>query len=246
MPPVKRRAFNPPLAATLAVLLLVPVLAGLGCWQVTRAREKVRLLDEAAAGQAAAPTDLASSESLEALPARRPLRVQGVFLAERQGLLDNQVRDGRVGYDILTPLRIEGRDDLLLVDRGWLPRGARREDLPQWSTPEGLVTLTGTLHAPVDVPLVSGAISDVFGGAWVVSEIDLPLLGQQLGAPLAPRVLRLDPASEHGFRRDWPVVGMTPQRHYGYAVQWFGLALALLVLYVVAGVRRARVAQVSE
>jgi surfeit locus 1 family protein len=245
-PPVKHRAFSPPFAATLAVLLLMPVLAGLGCWQGARAREKAHLLDEAAAGQAAAPTELASSESLESLAGWRPLRVQGVFLAERQGLLDNQVRDGRVGYDILTPLRVNGRDELLLVDRGWLPRGPRREDLPQWSTPDGLVSLTGTLHVPVDVPLVSGTVSDVFGGAWVVSEIDLPLLGRQLGAPLARRVLRLDPASEHGFRRDWPVVGMTPQRHYGYAVQWFGLALALLVLYVVAGVRRARAAQVSE
>lgn len=241
-PPVKRRAFSPPLAATLAVLLLVPVLAGLGYWQVARGHEKARLLAEAAAGQAAAPVDLASVESFEALSGQHLLRVRGVFLGERQGLLDNQVRDGRVGYDILTPLRIAGRAELLLVDRGWLPRGPRREDLPQWSTPDGVVTLVGTLHVPVDVPLVTGAISDTFAGAWVVSEIDLPLLGRPLGAPLAPRVLRLAPASEHGFRRDWPVVAMTPQRHYGYAVQWFGLALALLVLYGVAGVRRARAA----
>ena len=244
-PPARRGAFRPALSATLAVLVLVPILSALGCWQVARAREKAHLLDEAAAGQASAPVDL-NAAAFETVASRHPVRVRGVFLGDRQGLLDNQVRDGQGGYDILTPLRIDGRDELLLVDRGWLARGPRRGDVPRWSTPAGAVTLLGTLHSPVDVPLVSGDIGDTFGGAWVVSEIDPAMLVPQLGAPLAPRVLRLLPQSEHGFRRDWPVVAMTPQRHYGYAVQWFGLAVALLALYVVAGVRRGRAAQDSE
>lgn len=240
-----RGTFRPALSATLAVLVLVPILCGLGAWQVARGREKARLLDNAAAAQAGAPVDL-NAEAFHTVTSGRPVRVQGILLGDRQGLLDNQVRDGQVGYDILTPLRIDGHDELLLVDRGWLARGPRREDLPQWSTPDGTVTLLGTLHRPVDVPLVSGEISDRFGGAWVVSEIDPATLEAPVGAALAPRVLRLSPQSEHGFRRDWPVVAMTPQRHYGYAVQWFGLALALLALYVVAGVRRGCAAPHSE
>lgn len=244
-PGARRGAFRPALSATLAVLVLVPILGGLGVWQVARGREKARLLDDAAAGQASAPTDL-NEAAFESIPSGRPVRVQGVFVGNRQGLLDNQVRDGQVGYDILTPLRVDGRDELLLVDRGWLARGPHREDLPHWSTPDGAVTLLGTLHPPVDVPLVSGGISDSFGGAWVVSEIDPAVLETRVGGALAPRVLRLLPQSEHGFRRDWPVVAMTPQRHYGYAVQWFGLALALLALYAVAGVRRGRATLNSE
>lgn len=240
-----RGAFRPALSATLAVLVLVPILSGLGVWQVARGREKARLLTEVAVGQASAPLDL-NDAAVESIPSGRPVRVRGVFLGDHQGLLDNQVRDGQVGYDILTPLRVNGHNDLLLVDRGWLARGPRREDLPQWSTPDWPVTLLGTLHPPVDVPLVSGEISDTFGGAWVVSEIDPATLTSRLGAAVAPRVLRLLPQSEHGFRRDWPVVSMSPQRHYGYAVQWFGLALALLALYAVAGVRRGRAAEHSE
>ena len=245
VPGARRGAFRPALSATLAVLVLVPILGGLGVWQVARGREKARLLDAAAAGQASALVDL-NDAAFESIPSERPVRVRGVFVGDRQGLLDNQVRDGQVGYDILTPLRVHGRDELLLVDRGWLARGPRREDLPQWSTPDGPVTLLGTLHTPADVPLLSGEISDTFGGAWVVSEIDPATLQPRVGGPLSPRVLRLLPQSEHGFRRDWPVVAMTPQRHYGYAVQWFGLALALLALYAVAGVRRGRAAPHSE
>lgn len=244
--PHRRRRFSPAWSATLAVLVVVPLLTALGCWQLSRGREKARLLEQAAVGHAAAPVDLGAVGASAGIPSHRPVRVQGVFVADRQGLLDNQVRGGQVGYDILTPLRMNGNDDLLLVDRGWLARGPRREDLPRWSTPDGVVNLLGTLHQPVDVPLVSGEVSDTFGGAWVVSEIDPSILGPRLGAPLAPRVLRLLPQSEYGFRRDWPVVSMTPQRHYGYAVQWFGLAVALLAIYAVAGVRRGRAAQHSE
>ena len=149
------------------------------------------------------------------------------------------MRDGQVGYDVLTPLRVEGLAEVLLVDRGWLARGARRSDVPVWQTPAGEVTLIGYLHRPVDVPLVTGDVSESFGGRWVVSQIDPALLGKHLGMPVQARVLRLAPQSEHGFRRDWPLVSMTPQRHYGYAVQWFGLAGALFGIYLVAGLRRA-------
>lgn len=234
------------MAATLAVLVGVPILSGLGLWQLARGHEKARLLEAAARGSAAEPVDFSDLASYAQVQGYRPVRVRGEFRADLQGLLENQVRDGQVGYDILTPLQVEGRAELLLVDRGWLPRGGRREDVPQWQTPGETVTLVGTLRAPVDVPLVSGEITDRFRGVWVVSEIDPAALGKQLDAPIAPRVLRLAAESEHGFRRDWPVVAMTPQRHYGYAVQWFGLAAALLGLYGVAGVRRARAGDGSE
>ena len=138
-----RGAFRPALSATLAVLVGVPILCGLGVWQVTRGLEKARLLDAAATGQALVPMDVDATTAMQAIASHRVVRVQGVFLADRQGLLDNQVRDGQVGYDILTPLRIGGRDELILVDRGWLARGARREDVPDWSTPDGRVTLLG-------------------------------------------------------------------------------------------------------
>lgn len=234
------RWFSPSVAATCAVAFLLPILSALGCWQVARAHTKARLLAQAAQAAARAPEELRISDSVDALPEQRRVRVRGEFLSDRQGLLDNQVRDGRVGYDVLTPLRIDGRDALLLVDRGWLARGVKRSDVPHWQTPTGEVTVTGYLHVPADVPLITGDVTDTFSGLWVVSEIDPGALRTVAGAPVEPRVLRLTPDSDFGFRRDWPVVSMTPERHYGYAVQWFGMAIALLVIYVIGGLRRAR------
>lgn len=232
--------FRPALAATVAVALALPILLGLGIWQVKRGQEKAQLLAEASAAADMAPLDLARITRIDGVAGQRLVRVQGEFLVDQQGLLDNQVRDGQIGYDILTPLRAKGVPGVLLVNRGWLARGGLRSDVPEWQTPQGTVALTGYLHQPADIPFVSGEVTESFGGLWVVSEISTPLLGQYLGLPVQARVLRLAPDSEHGFRRDWPVVAMTPQRHYGYAVQWFGLAGALLWMYVLAGMRRAR------
>jgi surfeit locus 1 family protein len=236
----RRSQFRPSLAGTLAVAVGLPILLALGFWQIGRGQEKARLLEAAAEGQAAPPLNLTEMTSIEDVPEYRRVVVRGSFVADRQGLLDNQVRDGQIGYDVLTPFRVDGRSALLLVDRGWLARGARRSDVPSWQTPEGPVTLIGYLRRPTDIPLVSGDVRERFGSFWVVGEIDPPLLEPVLGAPVLPRVLRLAPESEYGFRRDWPTVAMTPQRHYGYAVQWFGLGAALLVMYIVHGVRRAR------
>lgn len=234
------RRFRPALAASLAVALALPILLGLGVWQVKRGQEKARLLGEVAAAGDMVPIDLARLAQINDIAEYRHVRVQGEFLIDRQGLLDNQVRDGQVGYDVLTPFRAQGVPGVILVDRGWLARGGRRSDVPTWQTPEGNVTLIGYLHQPADIPFVSGEVAESFRGLWVVPEISASLLGQYLGMPVQARVLRLAPESAHGFRRDWPIVVMSPQRHYGYAVQWFGLAGALLWIYVLAGLRRGR------
>ena len=232
--------FRPRLAATVAVALALPVLCALGVWQLYRGQEKQELLARAAAQSARPALELNALSDTDRVAEGRPVRARGEFIAHRQGLLDNQVRDGRVGYDVLTPLQLSGSGAVVLVDRGWLVRGSRRADVPRWQTPNGEVSVTGYLRTPTDVPLVDGRVAETLGGFWVVSEIDPRRLGEYLGMTLQPRILRLDPESAHGFRRDWPVVAMGPQRHYGYAVQWFGLAVALLVLYIIAGRRRAR------
>ena len=216
------------------------ILLALGCWQVSRGRDTARLLADAALQAAVAPLDLASVEPHMTLAVRQRVTLRGRFLVDRQGLLDNQVHGGRVGYDVLTPLRISGSGRVFLVDRGWLPRGPRRSDIAVWDTPSGEVMLVGRLGRPVDIPFVSGNAVERFGPLWVVAEISPADLQQALGLDLHPMVVRLEPESAHGFLRDWPVLAMTPQRHYGYAMQWFGLAAAVLGLYGVTGRRRAR------
>lgn len=74
-----------------------------------------------------------------------------------------------------------------------------------------------------------------------MQRVDLVRIREQLKRPLLPFVLRLSPASDHGYERDWRVrTGLTPERHLGYAVQWFALAVALVGLCVWVAVKRVQ------
>ncbi|MBW6284478.1 SURF1 family protein, partial [Pseudomonas aeruginosa] len=84
-------------------------------------------------------------------------------------------------------------------------------------------------------------LADAPAGGWprLVTQLDIPALWQAFGRAGLPWEIRLEPG-DASFDTDWPLVSMPPERHTGYAVQWFALATALLALYLYLGVRRAR------
>jgi cytochrome oxidase assembly protein ShyY1 len=80
-----------------------------------------------------------------------------------------------------------------------------------------------------------------------VQYLEYPPLAAELGYSLAPAVILLDAAAPDGYRREWQPTfgGYGPERHRGYALQWFSLALALLVIYVVVNTHRRSTATTS-
>ena len=224
----------------LAVLLSVAVfglLVRLGSWQLQRANYKDALTAQAGENATHAPslphelTELPRTESWHF----RPVRVVGRFDPERQYLLDNRTFDGRAGYHVLSVFNYA--DQHLLVNRGWLPVGADRRVLPDVSVDAQEVSLTGRLAAPPGSGLLLGD-SGYEHGAWpkVVQRVELQTMAAQLGFPLLSAVLLLDPQHRACFRCRWAAArGISAQRHRGYALQWFALAAALIVLLGVAG-----------
>jgi surfeit locus 1 family protein len=228
-----------PLAVGLALLI---ALVWLGTWQLHKADEKREFLAEferiAAAGHQ--PLDL-SVRPWEALRFR-PVEFHGRYLPERQFLLDNQVRNGRVGYQVITPAVHEGSGLVLLVERGWVPRESVPGRLPD--VVSGLPATRGQVRGQVHVPFSEGyRLGDMDDGSpgWprVVQYMDFDAMGERLGREVAPITIRLDPDLPHGFPRDWQLVfPMTAERHLAYAVQWYAMALALVVIAVVLTIRR--------
>ncbi len=205
------------------------------------------MLAAARSAQAAAPVELSElpTSGLE----QRKARGAGRYDLSRQYLLDNQVHRGTAGYHVLTPLRIDpdgGDPDgpggmWIVVNRGWVPVGPSRDVLPAVPGPGAAVTVSGTLAGPPSTGLLLGD-SGYEGARWPrrVQTVDLPRIGAELGGDIAPLLLLLAPGEADGFERDWrPVRGIGPERHRAYAVQWFALALALVVIYVVVNTRRA-------
>lgn len=235
----RRRAarFRPGWLPSLLVLALLPLLIGLGCWQLQRAEDKRALLDEQAAQARAPALSLVELESA-GRPAFRRVRLAGHFDGRHSLLLDNRQRDGRVGVELLQPFFDRASGRWVLLNRGWLPWPDRRTP-PAFETPDGELQLLATLYRPPGSSFLLGAGAPGEGWPRLVNAVDAAGLWRELGRAGLADELRLQPGPA-SYLGDWPLVSMGPEKHLGYAVQWFALAATLLGLFVWFGVQQAR------
>jgi cytochrome oxidase assembly protein ShyY1 len=121
-----------------------------------------------------------------------------------------------------------------LVNRGWVAVGATREFLPALPLPEGPVTLSGRLDSPASVGIVIGEVPlESVEDKVVLQSLDIASLGAARDMDLLRYALVVDEGQPGGLQYDWsPIPAMGPEKHLGYAVQWFGLAVALLIIYI--------------
>ena len=233
---------------TTAAIVAISTFSWLGLWQLDRAGEKERKVGMFAERTADAPILL--NERLSAMPSKldpewwryRRVEVAGEALGEHQYLLDNRTRNGVAGYHVYLPVLVTGPDRVLLVNRGWVEAGPSRERRPDVTLEESGLVATGIVDHPRRTLLLGD--DGYAGSSWpkVVQRIDLEKTEMDLKRPVLPFVVLLDEADPRGFAREWsPYLGIGPDRHRGYALQWFSLAAAVAVVWIVIKARgRAR------
>jgi len=225
---------------TLATVVLLPLLTGLGIWQLDRAEQKQRLQVEYDRRQQEPVVRLRSVlETKETLHFRR-IVARGRYEPDYQILLDNRVQQGQVGYHVLTPLRLEEGAVRVLVNRGWVALGRDRAQLPVIETPQGTVEVTGFATAPQAGGFRLGPARPA-GAGWqpVWQYLDLDEYARQVSFPLQPVVMLLDPGNQPGgLVRHWARLDTGIATHQGYAFQWFSLAVALAAIYILVNTRR--------
>lgn len=220
----------------LGVLLLAAVLgvvltAALGFWQLSRAAQK-QALQAAVQAQAALPA-LDNVAVLGTAPAlslvHRHARLQGTWLPEHTVFLDNRPMDARVGFWVLTPLRLAGSNAVVVVQRGWVPRNFEdRVALPRVATPGGAVDIEGRIApSPSKLYELGGASSGP-----IRQNLDLVQFRAETGLPLLAVTLQQTGAASEGLTRAWAAPDAGVDRHYGYAFQWFGLSALIAVLFL--------------
>lgn len=226
------RPFQPGIAPTVVVLLLLPLLIFLGTWQAGRADQKRELLASYAERRAGAPIS-STQLSHYADPAFRRVHLSGSFDAQHSVLLDNRMRDGRVGVELLQPFLDQASGLWVWVNRGWLPWPDRRTP-PLFTTPTNPQSLEAWVYVAPGTTFQLHA--DPADSQWprLLTAIDAGALWAQLGRDGFAQEMRMEPGPA-AYRVDWPVVAMSPEKHLGYAVQWFALALALCGLYLYFG-----------
>lgn len=225
------------------LLLGLPVLAlllWLGFWQLDRAEQKRELAAGYEAGLAATPRRVSGAAHLLELPRHAPLIAVGRYVPERQVLLDAQVQDGRVGYRVWTPFELTD-GSWIAVDRGWIAAGDDRARLPDVSVDGGEREVAG-FRVPLPAPGLRLGAEGAQDDGWPRRLVwpDAAALAQAWGREVPGALVLLSPEAPDGYVREWAPAGMPAEHHVGYAVQWFSLAAAWVVIGLVLGFRKRR------
>jgi cytochrome oxidase assembly protein ShyY1 len=229
------------LISTIVAVIGFVILIKLGFWQIARGQEKQHRLDDLTVMQEQQPTpyrnlnfnigananssgkaDRTASMSEFAL-----VSLDGQFFTDRFFLLDNRIRDGRVGYEVIMPMRIES--DVVLVNIGWIKAPPTRDQLPTLVVPQIAQKLITTFTFNRVNHLVRYVEQE---NQWPrrIQQVDSQWLSQLLGSKIEDGLFYVADPTTFGLKDNWRPVSMKPQRHYAYALQWFGLGVAWLVV----------------
>lgn len=215
--------------------VLAPVLLSLGFWQLERASIKAEILSRE--GQQVEVRDLALAVSIQEERALRQLvgqslSLRGHYVRERDLLLDNRTRHGKVGYEVVSLFQPVNPDiPAIWVNRGWVVAPDLRTQLPLVVSPRELVTIETLIFKPL--PAAFSQEADLEEG-WPkrLQWLDLSKLARLFSQAVHEGwLVRLRDHYQAGaFDTDWPpIVNISPEKHRAYALQWFGLAGVLVL-----------------
>ncbi|MBE0624850.1 MAG: SURF1 family protein [Burkholderiales bacterium] len=223
------RSFRPAFLPGVAALAAIALTLSLGNWQTRRAEEKLALgrnLDDAARRvQLSLPPSPVNVRDYEFAS----VSARGEYSARHTVLLDNKVLHGIAGYQVLTPLKIAGGDMHVLVNRGWVAAGTRRDALPQIRTPAGITAVEGVAIVPSSHIFELDKRTEE-GIVW--QNLVLARYAKWSGLKLQPVVLQQTSAAADGLERVWARPDTGADKHRGYAFQWYALATTILISYV--------------
>jgi surfeit locus 1 family protein len=218
---------------TLLTIALLTLFVSLGSWQWNRGAAKRLLWDQFEYSAQAVYS--ARPPALDSLPRYSRIAFSARYRPEKQFLLDNRINNGRPGYEVLTPAETsDGR--WILVNRGWIPFSGYRDRLPDVSMQGGAVaTISGYVDELPSAGLASGRAPPARDDLWpkVTSYPTPQELENALGESITHRIVLLDRsiAGYGDYVRAWSPAGLSPDRHFSYAIQWWGFAVVLLVIY---------------
>jgi surfeit locus 1 family protein len=222
---------------TLLTVVMVPLMIGLGFWQLQRAEEKATLAATYEARRQQSPAELSDlwDKPPEAL-VYAPVRLRGSFVPEAYFLLDNQIRRGQFGYEVLGILQLADNQGRVLVNRGWIAGDPARQVLPVVPSVAGPVEITGQVYISPGKPFLLA--EQQLNAAWPqrIQAVEMDKLAAAMeplgGGRVFPYLIHINAGESGALAVDWQVVNMSPQRHQAYAVQWFAMAAALVVFYL--------------
>jgi len=220
---------------TVAAIFFIVLTVNLGNWQLSRAQEKddrqAKLNQLSQEPVVSIPKSLIKIEDYQF----RKVEVYGTYDPSHTIYLDNKINRGRAGYQIITPVRLDESSMHVLINRGWIAAGRTRNDLPEILTPSGKVMISGIAESPT-MRTLELSKETVSGKVW--ENLHLERYREATGLQLQPLVILQEDKVKDGLLRAWTRPDSGSSRNLGYAFQWFAMALAIIILYLVLNVKR--------
>ena len=226
--------------ALLVLIICVPLFIKLGLWQYNKAemRKEIQIsYDKALDSEALSLPD--KLDNLDFLRYKK-IKVKGQYDTKYQILLDNQTENDRAGFHVLTPLKLENRNDFVLINRGWVAGGTTHSEVPTISTPNDALEVVGLVWIPSKniFSLESNIEKNTWNEVW--QNMDMERYQKSVPIQVLPIVIKLDANSNAGgFVRNWQLPASRIATNMGYAYQWFGFAFASVLIFLYTSIRKA-------
>lgn len=230
-------------------LLVFSLLIKLGFWQLDRAELKDLRLDKMQRYQQQAT--LHFNDILKMMTQKGnekvgdeefndlPVRLSGIFDNKHKFLLDNQVYKGSQGYRVIQLFRDETSDATVLVNLGWVHGGIDRSFIPEIEDIKGKVEFSGKIRVMEPAMVLEDEVLDSSSWPQRIQTIDINKISRLLTLPLPSFIVYVDNDDSLGYIKEWVPIVMPPEKHRGYAFQWFSLALAWFILMLSASYKSA-------
>lgn len=230
--------FNPGIVSTLVTLALLYTMISLAFWQLDRVEFKDTLQQKITERKKLSKVDVIELPASRESRRYRPVKFIGEFDTKHNILLDNITFERQVGYHVFTPLKIDGFKTIL-VNRGFVPLGKTRAQLPLVEAPSGKMEITGLLDfSPSRTLLLAENSQETSRWPVVLQYIELSEINPLIDDELYDMILWLDSDKAGAFDYDLPVLNLNAAKNSGYAFQWFAMSLALSIIYIVVNTKK--------
>lgn len=221
-------------------LLISVVLYGLvslGFWQLDRANEKQTIAQQVVRAQSIAPEK--TSNMLELVEKEHhSVLLEGYYASDRQFIYDNQIVNGNAGYYVMTPFVLTGQQ-AVLVNRGFVPWQGRRNKIADIGLNDQHRVVKVSLIKPVKrIELDISEAEERQQFPLLIQSLDMSQIESLSKLTFSPMVGRLDKDAADGFFRQWQPFYGSADKHLGYALQWFLMALVLFLISLKLLIRR--------
>jgi len=226
------------LVPSILILATMAFLVSLGFWQLDRADQK-RTIEASIQKANTGVVELIVNQNELLNKEYYEVRLQGSYISDKQFIYDNQIVDQASGYYVLTPFVLTGQSNAIMINRGFIPWNGRRDQLDDIAVDSTYREIKIQVSRPIKrIELKTSDISNQF--PVLIQAIDFDVIEEISSTSFVDVIGLLEPSSDDGFVRKWEPYTGSIEKHIGYAIQWFLMALVLGIIGIRIGLKQRK------